>query len=97
MNFIGLVEPLKFKKYRAKEFPNSIDCGRGSFFNAKVVSGQTARPNSWPWQVSFRRVGSTFHFCGGSIISDQWVVTAAHCVQGKSASGLQVRLGKYLH
>ncbi|XP_028396414.1 MAM and LDL-receptor class A domain-containing protein 2-like [Dendronephthya gigantea] len=71
------------------------DCGQSSFSDSRVVSGQTARPHSWPWQVSFRRTGSTFHFCGGSLISDQWVVTAAHCVQGKSASGLSIRLGEH--
>ena len=71
-----------------------IDCGKRNSFHNKVVSGQTASPHSWPWQVSFRRTGSTFHFCGGSLISDQWVVTAAHCVQGKAASGLSIRLGK---
>ncbi|CAB3994146.1 MAM and LDL-receptor class A domain-containing 1-like [Paramuricea clavata] len=75
--------------------PTQADCGKGNFVLGKVVSGQTARPNSWPWQVSFRRVGSSFHFCGGSLISDQWVVTAAHCVRGQSASGLYVRLGEH--
>ncbi|XP_064015882.1 chymotrypsin-like protease CTRL-1 [Pogoniulus pusillus] len=44
----------------------------------RIVNGQTATPGSWPWQVSLQsRSGS--HFCGGSLINEYWVVTAAHC------------------
>ncbi|XP_009892756.1 PREDICTED: chymotrypsin-like protease CTRL-1 [Charadrius vociferus] len=47
-------------------------------YNEKIINGQTAVPGSWPWQVSLQtRSGS--HFCGGSLINEEWVVTAAHC------------------
>ncbi|KAA0723395.1 Chymotrypsin A [Triplophysa tibetana] len=45
---------------------------------SRIVNGEEARPNSWPWQVSLQDY-TGFHFCGGSLISDLWVVTAAHC------------------
>nr|XP_013798177.1 PREDICTED: chymotrypsin-like protease CTRL-1 [Apteryx mantelli mantelli] len=47
-------------------------------YSEKIINGQNAVPGSWPWQVSLQtRSGS--HFCGGSLISENWVITAAHC------------------
>ncbi|ELW68909.1 Anionic trypsin [Tupaia chinensis] len=54
----------------------------------KIVGGYTCEENSVPYQVS---LNSGYHFCGGSLISDQWVVSAAHCYKSR----IQVRLGEH--
>lgn len=43
-----------------------------------IVGGETSNPHSWPWQVSVRqrRIKS---ICGGSVLNQNWVLTAAHC------------------
>uniref|UniRef100_A0A8C3FJK8 chymotrypsin n=1 Tax=Chrysemys picta bellii TaxID=8478 RepID=A0A8C3FJK8_CHRPI len=49
---------------------------------ARIVNGEEAVPRSWPWQVSLQT--NSWHFCGGSLVSERWVVTAAHCGVTKS-------------
>uniref|UniRef100_A0A6M2DW75 Putative trypsin-like serine protease n=1 Tax=Xenopsylla cheopis TaxID=163159 RepID=A0A6M2DW75_XENCH len=57
----------------------------------RVVGGHSAKQHQFPWQVSLQRSGS--HFCGGSILNANWVITAAHCISG--TSGYQAVAGKH--
>ncbi|XP_020310940.2 serine protease 27 [Oncorhynchus kisutch] len=66
-------------------------CGIASL-NTKIVGGQDAAAGSWPWQASLHRFNS--HFCGGSLINKEWVLTAAHCFPSTSTSDLLVYLGR---
>ncbi|XP_078051481.1 trypsin-1-like [Augochlora pura] len=65
--------------------------------NPRVVGGKEANPGQFPWQVSLQwGVVSTSHFCGGSIINSQWVVTAGHCVDAVPNYGrFIVKAGKH--
>ncbi|XP_038592630.1 chymotrypsin-like protease CTRL-1 [Micropterus salmoides] len=64
-------------------------CGTAPL-NTRIVGGANAPAGSWPWQASLQSNG--FHFCGGSLINDQWILTAAHCFPS-TPSGLTVNLG----
>lgn len=55
------------------------DCGKRAIplIANRIVSGNPAAKGAWPWQVSLQR--NNIHQCGGTLIGNTWVVTAAHC------------------
>uniref|UniRef100_A0A3Q3VTS8 Uncharacterized protein n=1 Tax=Mola mola TaxID=94237 RepID=A0A3Q3VTS8_MOLML len=63
----------------------SCDCGRSMFKTSRIVGGQDAEEGEFPWQVSLH-VKKYGHVCGASIISPNWLVTAAHCVQDDAST-----------
>uniref|UniRef100_A0A4W5MBZ7 trypsin n=2 Tax=Hucho hucho TaxID=62062 RepID=A0A4W5MBZ7_9TELE len=42
----------------------------------RIVGGYECEAHSQPWQASLN-IG--YHYCGGSLINDQWIISAAHC------------------
>ncbi|XP_078785978.1 coagulation factor IX isoform X1 [Oryzias latipes] len=54
--------------------------GRGGWADPRIVGGDLEKPGGSPWQVLVHRPDG-FGFCGGALVSDRWVVSAAHCFQ----------------
>ena len=62
----------------------------------KIIGGVPAEIKDHPWQVVLDVPGSDGRssLCGGSLIQDKWVVTAAHCFNGFKGSGTGVKAGE---
>ncbi|EDV90653.1 chymotrypsin-2 [Drosophila grimshawi] len=67
----------------------------GSVFDSRVINGIDATVGLAPYQISLQ---STFgeHMCGGAIVDEHYILTAAHCVYGYNPLYLKVVTGTIL-
>ena len=77
-----------FGHYTYMQLSSQGSCGMKG--KSRIVGGSAAEENEWPWQA-FIMDNKKNQFCGGSLIDTQWVLTAAHCVDGESKNTVQVR------
>ncbi|XP_076824953.1 plasminogen-like [Clavelina lepadiformis] len=65
--------------------PSTLDCGKAKSPIAldetyRILGSIESYPGSLPWQVALYYSGNHVLFCGASIISNRWIITAAHCI-----------------
>ncbi len=63
---------------KVKQWYEAFMSGRAD----KIVGGEDVAIEDYPWQVSLQMTPGFGggHFCGGTIINDQWILTASHCL-----------------
>ncbi|XP_066964322.1 trypsin-1-like [Macrobrachium rosenbergii] len=83
----GLIQP------RDVKFTRETKASCGTINRAtRIVGGVETEVNEYPWQVALVSTGSKTVFCGGSIHSEGYVITAAHCVDGAQNSNPQIEV-----
>ncbi|XP_047470811.1 venom protease-like isoform X1 [Penaeus chinensis] len=81
------------RRRRQSQFGQGFDIGNPQ---PTVVGGITSETSAWPWMALLGELDSTKTpdwFCAGSLINDQWILTAAHCLDSRTPS--IIRLGEH--
>lgn len=80
----------------ANENPEERGCGVATKQFPKIAGGRPADPGEYPWMAALiTRRDTTGAFCGGVLITDRHVLSAAHCSNRIKIQELFVRLGEY--
>lgn len=82
-------EPDEEKGYNGEDL-----CGEAPLVDdTRIVGGQVTKPHEFPWMV-----GISFNdtwFCGGTLLSPRWVLTAAHCTTNAKVAEVYIGAHKF--
>ncbi|KAH8388565.1 hypothetical protein KR093_010024, partial [Drosophila rubida] len=69
----------------------------GSILNQRVANGYEVQLSSRPWMalLRYQSLGQSRFLCGGTLISNRYILTAAHCVYGYQDQLYEIRLGEH--
>jgi secreted trypsin-like serine protease len=75
--FVSFVQDMSAAKYLCNT-KDPCGCSRRPVITAKIIGGKAALQDTWSWTISLRDGNN--HFCGGSILNERYIITAAHCL-----------------
>jgi len=92
-----LSEDAELAQMEALKESTVFSTGQQIFHPNRIVGGEPAAENEFPFLVDVRMSfssGRNYHACGGAILNENWIVTAAHCAQ-RATSSYVIVAGEY--
>lgn len=93
INVVFSIFLLSFRTAAGQHVRCGLSDNDGNKLVGRIAGGTKTASLEFPWQVSLQ--DSLQHFCGGSLIDQQWVLTAAHCFDSRSHDSFRVILGEH--
>uniref|UniRef100_A0A336MUZ5 Phenoloxidase-activating factor 2 n=1 Tax=Culicoides sonorensis TaxID=179676 RepID=A0A336MUZ5_CULSO len=75
--------------------PEERGCGVSALKKTKITGGRKSKIAEFPWMAALKPLTDPKAICGGVLITDRHILTAAHCVDALKPRQLRVRLGEY--
>ncbi|GAA2299801.1 serine protease [Glycomyces scopariae] len=73
---------------------NAEEAAADGDFDAQIIGGRPAADGQFPWTVALADAADpSFNYCGGQLIEEDVVLTAAHCTEGSAAADVVIRHG----
>ncbi|ENQ4671776.1 S1 family peptidase [Vibrio cholerae] len=69
--------------------------GTESGVSSRIIGGEQAPAGEWPYMVALTGRDTDYDFCGGSLLNERYVLTAAHCVDKEDPAHIDAIVGAY--
>ncbi|MBL6447674.1 trypsin-like serine protease [Fulvivirga sp. 29W222] len=91
---LDLVEPQRLQSTSSDQGSGvTYSIGNSGIDEEPIVGGTGVDISERPWQVALIAKSNGFQFCGGTIIDENWIVSANHCINGATADAVQIFAG----
>ncbi|XP_054161833.1 MFS-type transporter SLC18B1-like [Oppia nitens] len=80
--------------YRWATVPKRLNPNKS--INPCIVGGNQVIQHSYPWMAAIMYLSHPYPWCGGSLINDRYILTAAHCLINMNISNIKIVLGAHL-